>query len=446
MVRTSVLGPLLVLTWLNGPAAAGEPAAQSFAQLTLKSSQALEHVSPLLCASYLRPTGVEMFRGSGYTEMTGSKLLIKPGEEFMPNGLYSPDNGRTWRRLPANPDFDGKLPRGYRREAFPTFVDPVNGNIVKLVPSLDTPGLDPTAVEPPVALQAYYLRYRVSVDSGKTYLFDEPIVQKGKTPENPFDGVYKGKNGIFMGDIGSQIIRTRGGRILVPTQMCKLGPDGKLWSPGGGFTYTDVLIILGRWAEDNRLEWQIAQPIEADPARSTRGVIEPTVAELPDGRLLCVMRGSNGGRNDRECRLPSYRWWSISTDGGSHWTQPQPWRHDDGTAFFSPSSMSQLLRHSSGRVFWIGNISSTNCRGNEPRYPLLIGEVDAKSLRLVKNSLLQIDTKRADESGVNLSHWWGFEDRETGDIVLVGARYSPDYNKTWPMLWRIAVTSGKGLP
>jgi hypothetical protein len=58
----------------------------------------------------------------------------------------------------------------------------------------------------------------------------------------------------------------------------------------------------------------------------------------------------------------------------------------------------------------------------------------------MKNTLLQIDTKRPDESGVNLSHFWGFEDRETGEIAVVGARYSQDYNKTFPVLWRIAIT------
>jgi hypothetical protein len=148
--------------------------------------------------------------------------MVKPSGSGV---AYSSDNGRTWSDQPANPDFEGKLPHGYRRESFPFFVDPVNGRVVKVINSLDTPGLDPSIIEPPIALNAYYLRYRVSVDGGKTFLFDEPIVQQGKTPENPFDGVVKGKNGIFMGDVGSQLIRTQGGRILIPSQACKLGPE-----------------------------------------------------------------------------------------------------------------------------------------------------------------------------------------------------------------------------
>ncbi len=436
-MRTCTMILLLMLS--AGHVPAEQPANLPRGILKLTSAEPLKEMSPLMHASYLKNTGVEMFRGSWVMAASASTLLIKPGEEFAPNGAYSPDNGRTWTVLPANPDFDGALPHGYRREAFPVFVDPVNGNIFKLMPSLDTPGLDPLVNEPPIALEAYYLRYRVSVDGGKTFLFDEPIVQKGKTPENPFEGVYRGKNGIFMGDVGSQIIRTRSGRIMIPAQACKLGPDGKLSSPGGGFTYTDVIMILGRWRDDNRLDWEIGQPIEADPSRSTRGMIEPTVAEMFDGRLLCVMRGSNGGAKDPEYKIPSYRWVSVSPDEGLHWSTPEPWTYDDDTPFFSPSSMSLLLKHSSGRVFWIGNISPSNCQGNHPRYPLVIGEVEPNTLDLIKGTVLEIDTKRPDESGLNLSHFWGFEDRETSEIVVVGARYSADYNSNTPMVWRIAV-------
>jgi hypothetical protein len=429
---------LMALMLATGQAPADETTARPLAPLKLASAQQLSEMSPLLHATYLKRSGIEMFRGNWVSAAAGQTLSIKPGEEFAPNGAYSPDNGRTWTVLPADPAFDGKLPHGYRRDAFPSFVDPVNGNIIKVVASLDTSGLDPRVNEPSIAEEASYLRYRVSTDGGKTFLFDEPIVQHGKTPENPFDGVYTGKNGVSMGDVGSQLLRTRAGRIIVPAQVRVLGPDGKLSSPGGGWSYHDVLMILGRWRDDNRLDWEIAR-IMADPTQSTRGMIEPTLAEMPDGQLLCVMRGSNGGTKDPAYTIPSYRWRSVSTDDGLHWSEPTPWTYDDGTNFFSPSSMSLLLKHSSGRVFWIGNISPTNCRGNDPRYPLIIGEVEPKTLQLVADTMLVIDTKRPDESGVNLSHYWGFEDRQTKEIVIAGARYSPDYNTNMPMVWRIAV-------
>jgi hypothetical protein len=386
-------------------------------RLVLKQKEMLRAASPWMHAAYLKPAGTEMIN---------------------PRGI-SMDNGRTWTRIEPTPAFDKGLPHGYRRGVAPPFVDPVNGNVLRIVLSMDTPGLDPKIVEPPVALETYYLRYRVSTDGGKSYLFDDRIIQKGKTEENPFDGVWVGKNGIFLGDVGSQPIRTREGLILVPAQVCVLGADGKLASPGGGFTYTDVLILIGRWIEGGRLEWEISERIQADPTRTTRGVIEPTLAEMPDGRILCVMRGSNGGSKDREFALPSHKWFSISADGGRRWSEPRPWMYEDGTAFFSPSSMSQLLTHSSGRVFWLGNISPTNCRGNTPRWPLVIGEVDPKSLLLKKESVLVLDTKRDDEEGINLSHWWAVEDRETGDIMVAGARHTIGYTAREPYLIRVGV-------
>ena len=233
------------------PGVAAPRKGERMGKLRLASKTLLPAASPLLHATYLRPQGIAMINPWG----------------------YSADNGRTWSRRTITPDFDSGLPHGYRREPAPPFVDPVNGKVLRIVAAMDTPGLDPKIIEPPVALETYYLKYRVSVDGGQTYLFDEQIIQQGHTAQNPFAGVWVGKNGIFLGDVGSQPIRTRRGHILVPAQACLLGDDGKLASPGGGFTYTDVVILIGRWREDHRLDWQIAERIVGDPARST-GMID----------------------------------------------------------------------------------------------------------------------------------------------------------------------------
>lgn len=397
----------------------GVEMAQSSGRLTLKLKEKLSRPSPLKSAFYVHKSGLAMIAAGG----------------------YSADNGRTWTPLIPQPDFDSQLPKGYRRELFPGFLDPVTNRLIRIVNSMDTPGLDPNIEEPPVALKTYYLRYRVSTDGGKTYLGDHQIIQKGNyTEEHPFKGVWKGKNAIFLGDLGCQPIRTRQGKILVPAQVCTLGADGNLSSPGGGFTYTDVLVLIGQWVEGNKLEWEISQRVEADPAASTRGMIEPTLAEMPDGRILMVMRGSNGGSKDPEFKISGYRWYSASSDGGYHWTKPQPWTYDDGARFFSPSSMSQLISHSNGRYYWIGNISPTNPRGNNPRYPLVIGEVDSKSLTLIKGSVITIDTLQPDDKdGVELSNFMAFEDRETGDIVLPMERWKGGYKGSEPFIYRIGV-------
>ncbi|MCX6994184.1 MAG: sialidase family protein [Kiritimatiellaeota bacterium] len=415
LILVVCIAALVLLFWrTNGPGAKEH-------DIVLKSVEHPSAPSSLWGASYLKRDGVEMVR----------------------NGGYSPDNGRTWENLSPKPDFDSKLPYGYRRGKLPLFVDPVNGRILSTVMAIDTPGLDPKINEPLEERQNSYLRYRVSIDGGKTYLFDEPIIQKDKTLDNPFDGIFRDKNAIFPGDCGSQIIRTRRGDIIAPFQATIPGPDGKLANPGGGFTWTETVMLIGRWAPDNRIEWYVSK-IVGDPARSTRGMIEPTLAEMPDGRILCVMRGSNGGSKDPDCKLPSYKWISVSTDGGFHWSKPEPWTYEDGTPFYSPSSMSQLLKHSSGRIFWIGNLSETNCRANHPRYPLVIGEVDRKTLHLIRNSVLAIDTARPEErdpsmSYLSLSHFWSLEDRETKDIVIVGSRALAQYTKYEPVVYRIAV-------
>ena len=409
------LTALLALILSASPAAVAAGAKEDQpAKLTLNSTEA----SYLLWgASYLKPTGLEM---------------IKTG------GFYSSDNGQTWTPRPANPNFDSKLPHGCRRNAYAPFVDPVNGNIITAVISLDTP-VDPSVREPPIGEKAYYMRYRVSIDGGATYLFDTPMVQVGHTQTNPFDGVYTGQNGYYIGDgSGDRIIRTQSGRIIVPAQAGVLDSDGEFWVYGAG-TYTDAMMILGTWQADNTIQWTSAKFIKGDSARSTRGMIEPTITQMPDERLLCVMRGSNGGANDREYKLPGYRWYSVSSDDGDSWTAPQPWTYDNGTPFFSPSACSHLLQHSSGRYFWIGNISPTSPRGNHPRHPLVIGEVDRQTLNLIEGTVLEIDTKRSDEPDVNLSHMWAIEDRVTHDIVIVGKRSSEGYKTSPPVTYRIGV-------
>jgi hypothetical protein len=155
--------------------------------------------------------------------------------------------------------------------------------------------------------------------------------------------------------------------------------------------------------------------VEADPARSTRGMIEPTVAELEGRRVLMVMRGSN----DKKPHLPGYRWVSYSGDGGWKWSPPKPWTYTDGEPFYSPSACSQLLRHSSGRLFWLGNITSANPRGTRPRYPFCVGEVDLRTGLLARDSVRVVDDRGPGEDELlTLSNFSAREDRASRNIVL----------------------------
>jgi hypothetical protein len=137
------------------------------------------------------------------------------------------------------------------------------------------------------------------------------------------------------------------------------------------------------------------------------------------------MRGSNARKADPRYQLPSYKWFVISQDGGETWSAPAPWTFEDGQPFFSPSSMSVLFRHSSGRYFWVGNLSPQNCQGNLPRWPLVMGEVDPHSLRLLRPSLLTVDTQQPEDKTrgrLDLSHVTLLEDRADKQILLVYPR------------------------
>lgn len=371
------------------------------------------------------------FKVDENSERAGAAYVHPHGPEMMTPYWRSNDHGKSWTSSRATPDFDSKLRKGFRRGQYAPFVDPVEDRLLTLVLALDVPDLDPTIEEPPIGENEYYLRYRVSTDGGKSYLFDERIIQSGEfNDRHPIDGVWLGKNGYYLGDAGCIPIRTREGKVLVPVQVPLLGDDGKLSLPGGGFTYQYTRILIGTWIEGHRLRWEVSTKIKGDPDRTSRGLFEPTLAELPDGRILCVMRGSNGGQRDKDCQWKAYKWISISSDGGRTWSEAEPWTYGDGGEFFSPSSMCQLLPYSDGRIFWLGNLSETNCCENAPRYPLIIGQVDPISARLIKNSVLVIDTLRPDDhEGLNLSHWTAFQQRETGEIHIPMRRWSGNYKK-----------------
>jgi len=96
------------------------------------------------------------------------------------------------------------------------------------------------------------------------------------------------------------------------------------------------------------------------------------------------MRGSNGGALDKSFSIPGYKWFSISKDGGYNWSSPEALRYDDGSDLFSPSSMSRLIKRTDGKIYWVGNITDTNPKGNNPRNVLAIGEIDQTNYRLKK--------------------------------------------------------------
>src|SRR5260370_37114751 len=199
---------------------------------------------------------------------------------------------------------------------------------------------------------------------------------------HPMPGVYTAKNCVMLGDVASVPLALPDGSILLPAIITTLDANGKIYNPTGGYTYASAIVLHGRW-QGKRLTWRSSDVVMGDPERCTRGMDEPTLGTLADGRLIMVMRGSN----DKKPALPGYKWVSYSQDGGYHWSNPVPWTYPNAQPFFSPSACSQLLRHSNGKLYWLGHISASNPRGNRPRYPVYVAVLDQRTVLLIRDSL-----------------------------------------------------------
>lgn len=399
MIPRTVRGIALLLLAL--PVRAEEPTRPVKREIFVKTPA--HGVSVLAYSFYTKADGV------GKMRLWGIRTKSDAFEAFYRS--FSADNGATWSEA-EKIDVMFKEREGVRRSyPAPGFVDPVNGRLFALV----LEGVFPKD-QASEGIRNWYLRYRVSTDGGRTWGVDEQIIQKGEyTPAHPLDGVWVGDNCVSLGHMGNRPIRTRRGHLLVPVQIPPVDKDHKLLNPGGGVRYYDSAVLIGTWVDGNRLVWDLSQRICHDPAKSTRGAFEPAVLEAPDGRIVMVIRGSNAPGQ----KQPGYRWYTVSKDGGFTWAPVSNWTYEDGTPFFSPSTCSQLLKHSSGKLYWFGIITDQNPNGNAPTFPLIMAEIDPVSLLLVRKSVRTIDDKQAGESEqVMLSNFLVHEDRTTGEIVV----------------------------
>ena len=318
----------------------------------------------------------------------------------------SRDHGRTWSTAVERPTGERRPEGMLRRHPRAAWVDPYNGRLIEFRVEGVLPSDDPLE-----GLRQWNIYY--TVDGGAT----QQLVHRGSEfgPRHALPGVWTGKNSVMIGDMTGRPLAVGHGRILLPVSISVIDAEGKLYNPSGAYTYHDSGVLIGTWRGKRQIEWEMGEAIKANPARATRGMDEPTLAQLADGRLLVVMRGSNEKRPE----LPSYRWHSFSSDGGRRWTEPAPWTYSNGEPFFSPSACSQLLPHPNGRLYWLGNITPENPRGNRPRYPFVLGEVDRRSGLLVRESIRVIDDKAPDDDPLlTLSNFFAREDRQSGGIAL----------------------------
>jgi hypothetical protein len=229
-------------------------------------------------------------------------------------------------------------------------------------------------------------------------------------PENPFDPEFCGTNSSYLG-VGMTFAED--GTAYYPL-VCR--PAEHSHNTGG-------LVLMRR--DPGSGDWSPSNQQFVDPDISSRGLLEPDVALLKNGHLLVVMRGSDSPTT------PGRKWFSVSTDSGKTLSPVEEFRYDDGSSFYSPSSIHSLIRsHKNGRLYWIANITEEPPSGNAPRYPLYIAEIDEGKVAVRRDSLVLIDDRRAEEpDAVQLSNFSVIENRQTLDIEIYLTRIGevPDH-------------------
>lgn len=289
--------------------------------------------------------------------------------------------------------------------------------------------------------KTYKMWYSISTDDGKTFDELRPLIQKGAGYDRlrPIRVVRIPKNS-YVASIPPPT-RASNGEILVPFQFWPLDEKEELYLPkGASWTFLDSGVLIGRWTMDGRdVEWDLGETVHLTPDQSTRGAFEPAIVELKKpGRFLMILRGSNQDRPDQ----PGYKWMCISDDYCRTWSMPQALGYSNGEKFFSPSACSDIRRNSKdGKIYWIGNICPENPTGNEPRYPLVVGQVDEDQLGIIKESVQIIDSRdpKSDSPYVQLSNFSVAEDPSTGNFIVQLSRldYEPGgtyEGREWPAM------------
>jgi hypothetical protein len=177
-----------------------------------------------------------------------------------------------------------------------------------------------------------------------------------------------------------------------------------------------AMCFIGKWDKvKQNYSWKKSNSIFLPRQVSSRGLVELDISELKNGHLLLIMRGSDTSKT------PGRKWFSVSKDGGYTWSDITDIRYDTGEQFYSPASIHKTIRSSkTGKLYWIGNISKEPPKGNYPRFPLYIVEVNEENPSFIKDTLTIIDNRdpKRDTQLVQLSNFALLENRETHDVEI----------------------------
>ncbi|MFA5859527.1 MAG: sialidase family protein [Elusimicrobiota bacterium] len=322
---------------------------------------------------------------------------------------FSGDNGSTWTELEKVYEPVTKPEGDYRWGETTFVVDPKKNVLVHFY----NYHLYPGGYFTHQARKYYRVFYRISFDGGKTFTASKQVIQKGGDEIHWADGVEYGKNG--LGISFCRPVINRNGQLLVPLRKSPI--DEKYVS---NKVMLSAGCVIGTWKNDG-LEWETSKFVVVPEEQSTRGLYEPAIEVLPDGKVLMICRGSNVQAKDN---IPGRKWYVLSSDGGYTWSEPNVLTYDDSSSFYAPSTGSILIRHSvNKKLYWFTNIIPMNSDGNRPRYPLQVCEIDEVTIAVKKETVAVIDDKHEGDSDLlQLSNFKVYEDRESHEFVLTMAR------------------------
>lgn len=352
---------------------------------------------------------------------------------------FSEDNGRTWSALsPRRTSVDDLKQNGVRMAEAPysTIYDPVSNRTIETFYQrifLADPGKALSSAFRGDMKYYDHSFYRLSDDDGRTWSSPRMFTYEDGAPFNPanwIDPAFLTHNQMVC---SYDMIRLADGRLAFPLyypvpyeedaedkKVCAKVP----WmETGKGYVY-GVKCFFGAWNPVKKdYDWTHSPPVFVRRRVSTRGLTEPALAQLTDGRLLLEMRGSNARLDP--VKHPGRKWISLSTDGGKTWSPVTDLRFDTGEQFYAPATFARMIRSSkNGKLYWIGNISREPAKGNHPRFPLYVAEVDETKAALKKSTLTLIDDRnQGDSELVQLSNFSLLENRETKDLELYLTRY-----------------------
>jgi hypothetical protein len=258
---------------------------------------------------------------------------------------------------------------------------------------------------------------RTSRDFGKTWSDPEQLkyeIGPDFDVKRPLDEGFRNRNQAYF---GSNFVQLRDGTLVHCVALANASGDPendtRAWRMGS-------LCFRGTWDNERGIyRWVAGERIEISSEKSSRGLMEPELAEIGEDRLLVIWRGSNtettAGR----------KWFNLSNDGGVTWGAVQELKYDDGTRFYSPSSYHRMLRHTvTGKLYWFGNISRVEPKGNWPRFPLIVAEVDERLPALKKATVSVIDDRlEGQPDQIQFSNFSLLENRETHDVELYLTAY-----------------------